>query len=113
MRLGVREEDLLADVGQFRRTNKISTQPAIPDHRRRVGVMQKNAPKAGYIEAERNLLAFYLMSRDDHYAVQEILDGDRLVDPIHQRIKEAIEGTGNFTTVEDFSISLDGPFGNR
>lgn len=106
MKLGVREEDLLADVGQFRRSNKIGTAPAMHDHRQRVRAQQKNAPKAGYIEAERNLLAFYMMSKDDHNAVHQALNDDRLVDPVHQRIKEAIEGVGKFTTVDDFQYRL-------
>jgi DNA primase len=106
MKLGVREEDLLSDVGQFRRTNRIGNTPAAQDHRQRVRAQAKNAPKAGYIEAERNLLAFFLMSKDDHQTVQNALIGDRLVDPVHQRIKEAIEGVGKFTTVDDFQYRL-------
>jgi DNA primase len=106
MRLAIREEDLLSDVGQFRRTNKLGAMPASQDHRQRVRALQKNAPKAGYIEAERNLLAFYLMSKEDHHSVHEALMDDRLVDPVHQRIKEAIEGVGKFTTVDDFQYRL-------
>lgn len=106
MRLVVREEDLLSDVGQFRRSNR-SLSPAAPkDERVRLRAMQKNAPKDGYIEAERHILAFYLMSKDDHEAVQQMLVDERLVDSVHQRIKEAVEGVGKFTTVEDFQYRV-------
>lgn len=106
IRLAVREEELLSDVGQFRRSNGIGMQRAPQDEKVRLRAAQKNAPKAGYIDAERLLLAHYLMSKDDHAAVQESLSEERFVDPVHQRIKEAIDGIGKFTTVEDFQYRL-------
>lgn len=106
MKLGVREEDLLADVSQFRRTNKIGALPGLQDPRQRHRIAQKNAPKTGYIEAERNLLALYLMSKEDHLSVHEALSEDRFADTVHQRIKEAIEGVGKITTMDDFQYRL-------
>ncbi len=105
MRLAVKEEDLLFDVGQFRRSSRAAFQSP-QDGPARSRAAQKNAPKAGYIEAERTLLALYLMSKDDHQAVQEALNDEKLVQPIHQRIKEAIDGVGKFTTVDDFQYRL-------
>ncbi len=106
MRLTVKEEDLLFDVGQFRRSNRAAFPSAPQDGPTRFRASQKNAPKAGYIEAERTLLALYLMSKEDHQAVQEALNEEKLVQPIHQRIKEAIDGVGKFTTVDDFQYRL-------
>lgn len=107
LRLAVREEDLLSDVGQYRRLNRIGQASTAPiDAKVRVRTAQKNAPRTGYIEAERHLLALYMMSMDDHEAVRDILMEDRLVDAVHQRIKEAMEVVGKFTTVEDFQYRL-------
>jgi DNA primase len=110
MRLGLREDELMSDVGQYRRNNRIGTAPSHnpqPDDKRmRMRAAQKNAPKAGYIEAERHILALYLMSHDDHELVRETVMDDRFVDPVHQRIKEAIEGVGKFNNVDDLQFRL-------
>lgn len=108
MRIGVREDELLSDVGQYRRSNRIGAPSPQPfnDQRVRSIAAQKNAPKAGYIDAERHLLALFLTSNDDHGAVRKALAEDRFVDPVHQRIKEAVEGIGNFNNVDDLQYRL-------
>lgn len=105
LRLNVKEEELLSDVGTWRRQNRMGA-PAALDASSIKKAAQKNAPRAGHIEAERQLLALFLMSRDDHEAAREALAEDRLIEPVHQQIKEAVEGIGRFTTSEDFQSQL-------
>lgn len=106
LKLRVPEEELLSDVGQYRRQNRLGATPAAVDPKVRLRAAQKNAPKAGYIEAERHLLALFLMSKDDHENARNALSEDRLIDPAHQRIKEAMEGIGKFGSPEDFQYRL-------
>lgn len=102
MKLGIREEDLLTDVGQFRRQAHLGTVDAQPVR----PTANKNAPKAGSSEAELSMLAIYLLSREDYELLLNKLGDERLGDPVHQRIKEAMEGIGKFHTAEDFWQSL-------
>jgi DNA primase len=105
LRLNVKEEELLSDVGVWRRQNRAGASAPV-DPRLLKKAAQKNAPRAGHIEAERQLLALFLMSKDDHEAAREALVDDRLIEPVHQQIKEAVEGIGRFTTTEDFQLQL-------
>lgn len=107
-RINLREDELLADVGQYRRANRMGgpAAPPSPDERMRLRAAQKNAPKTGYIEAERHILALFLTSRDDHEAVRVAVAEDRLINPVHQRIKEAVEEIGKFNTVDDLQYQL-------
>jgi DNA primase len=113
LRLGIREDELLADTGQFRRSNRPGSNNAAPasDQRMRLRAAQKNAPKAGYMEAERHILALYLMSRDDHDLVRGSVAADRFIDPVHQRIKDAIEGVGRFSNVDDLQFQIRNQLG--
>ncbi len=106
LKLGVREEELLSDVGQYRRQNKMGLSELQRFALNKDRLLPRNAPRAGHIEAERQLLALYLGSADDHDVVKERLVDDSFVEPVHQRIKEAIEGVGKFTTVDDFQYRL-------
>ncbi|MBX9568196.1 MAG: DNA primase [Candidatus Obscuribacterales bacterium] len=102
MRLGVREEELLTDVAQYRRQRKIGVsepEPARP-------AAAKNAPKAGFNEAELSLLALYLQSSQDYDLMRRRLVNQQLTDTVYQRMKEAIEGIGRFITPEDFWAQL-------
>ncbi len=56
---------------------------------------------------ERQILAHYLVSRDDYDRVHDTFRDDKLVTPEHNRIKEAIEGIGTqFRTMEDLQHRL-------
>jgi DNA primase len=102
MKLGIREEDLLIDVGQYRRRlhlgSEASATPRAP--------ASKNAPKAGGSEAELSLLALYLLSSEDYEYLRRKLGGERLCDPVFQRIKETLEAIGKFGAAEDFWQNL-------
>lgn len=104
LRIGVREEELLADVGQFRRWGGLTQKP------RPLGASAGGARRAlrsGHTEAGRNLLALYLSARDGYERAVAALSDQRLLDPVQQRIKESIEGIGTqFTTIEDLRQRL-------
>lgn len=100
MRLGVREENLSAEVSSHLRQRRFGSPPANVLGQK--NVPGKNAPKPGHYYAEMQLLALYLISREDHDRLREQLADENLIDPIHQRIKNALEGIGKFTTAEDF-----------
>jgi DNA primase len=106
LRLSLREEELLSDVGQLRRTQKLGVQAPRIDEKVRQRAAQKNAPRSGYVEAERQLLALFLMSKEDHQAASDSLGDEKFIDPAHRRIREAIEGVGQFTSAEDFQYRL-------
>lgn len=97
--IGIPEEALLNEVGSHRRNRRPG-----PAETRAQGHFSpaKSAPKAGFFEAGMQLLALYLISADDYQRMTEKLSDETLIDPVHQRIKEAIEGIGKFVTYEDF-----------
>lgn len=67
----------------------------------------KDISGAGLISAERQLLAHYLVSRDDLEIVSRALAEWDLITPEHQEIKSAIEGIGTqFNTMEDLQYKL-------
>ncbi len=103
MKLGLREEELLSDLAQFRRRMRIGS--AEPERMQRP-LASKNAPKAGGLEAELSLLAIYLLSREDYELMRDKFIDERLNDPAFQRIKEAIEGIGKFNSAESFWQAL-------
>jgi DNA primase len=110
LKLGIREEELLSDVAQYRRDNRLGQRPgASYQSRQGAGSIRaaRSSIKSGFLEAEQRLLAFYLTSRDDHDRVKDALLHERLLTPVHTRIKEAIEGIGsNFNNVEDLQHKL-------
>lgn len=105
-RLGVRDEDLVSDVGEQRRRTR-GGMPVDPRHAELAKRAKlQNMPKSGYIEAERQLLAMYLVSKQYFEHLREILQEDRFIDASHQRIKEEIEGIGKFVSGQDFQLQL-------
>ncbi len=121
LKIGLREEELLADVGQFRRSQNFGlrnvgqnapggTTPfgsrMSPGSTKLVGPRSQTI-KAGYIEAERQILALYLTSREDYAQAHEIFADEVLISPEHKRIKEAIHGIGTqFNTMDDLQCRL-------
>lgn len=113
LRLGLREEELLSDVGQFRREHGLSPRSAAalgrqPQARDRpTAKTGQRLASNGYTAAEQQLLALYLTSREDYARTGAVLSNDQLITPAHQRIKEAIDGIGSqFNTVEDLQYKL-------
>ena len=95
--LGLREEALLADVGDYRRRLGSGLPARMPAQRAGSGSL-----KSGHLEAERQLLAFYLTSREDNERVSTALADEHFIDPVNERIKEALDGIGSqFNTVDD------------
>ncbi len=113
-KLLVREEELLSDVGQYRRHNFSQTglnssrlnanQEANLKTKKLNG--SRNALKVGHIEAEQQLLSLYLTSLEDHQFIKERMAEDVFIESVHQRIKEAIEGIGKFNNIDDLSYRL-------
>ncbi|MBX9722628.1 MAG: toprim domain-containing protein, partial [Candidatus Obscuribacterales bacterium] len=99
MKLGIREEDLLSDVSQFRRRGVREPEQSRPK-------VAKNAPKAGGAEAELSLLSLYLISPEDYQRLRDKLGEAQFSDPVFQRIKESIEAVGRFHSPEDFWQNL-------
>ncbi len=128
MRIGVREEELLSDVGEYRREHRLVRPPDRPNanlgsHRARLpegtalNFQVKNsvgskrhfgsASREGTAEAERRLLALFLTSREDHQIALNSLLDEQLISAEHRLIKEAIGGVGtSFNNCEDLEHKL-------
>ncbi len=119
MKLGIREEELLADVRQHLQANRYQrqNQPASNLGSGSLGqaaralaphlASTRGGLKHGYIEAEQQLLALYLTSRTDNERVHDALLYDAFLSPVHARIKEHVEGIGTqFNTIEDLRARL-------
>jgi DNA primase len=120
-KLVIDEIALTSDVSRFRKENRGGSRNAnyAQPQSQRVEA-SKTAPaskshlltgrgtlQSGYIDAERQLLALYLTSRDDYERVHAVLIEETLLSPEHQQIKEAIEGIGSqFNNVEDLRQKL-------
>jgi len=153
--LNIREEELLADVRQYRKDNRLDTEGRGSPFQKfepgggggggfqkggggggfqkggggnfkkgKNGKYEKEKPpdifseapmprrardiaKTGLINAERQLLAHYLVSRDDYERVARALGDWCLLTPEHQEIKSALEGIGSqFNTMEDLQYQL-------
>ncbi len=111
VKIGLREEELSADVLQYRRDNRLNgdgRSPSAPSpNRPRPGSIKGGSPLDGTVEAERRLLALFLISKDDYDRVLAALSSFRLITPAHQRIKDAIHGIGSsFNNIEDLQHKL-------
>ena len=106
-RLLVREEELLSDVGQFRLENHLG--PARPQALLSARAKQQGRPslKSGYYEAEQQLLALFLTSREDHDLVGQALGEEDFLTPAHQTLRACLLGIGShFNNVEDLQYKL-------
>lgn len=99
MKLGLREEELLSDVTQYRRQQRLG---APEMDRPKAPPIAKNIPKEGGSEAELSLLAIYLISSDDYTRLRDKLKDERMIDPVSQRIKETIEDIGEYANSDEF-----------
>jgi DNA primase len=89
LQLGIREEELASDVGYHRRRQGMQAQhkDSIKTHQTRSSV----APRSGWLEAERQMLSLYLASPEAYNILHATLADERLVDPIHEKIKRTLE----------------------
>jgi DNA primase len=108
LKLAVREEELLSDVGNYRREHRLDVRQSPRWQDRQMSAPRpRMLMKSGYIDAEQRLLALFLTSRDDYGLVKDALAEESLITPAHQRIKQAIEGIGtSFNTVEDLQYKV-------
>ncbi len=117
-KLVIDEIALSADVSRYRKENRAGAKNATnqqaqsPRTNSNAGsksslTASRNGLQSGYIDAERQLLALYLTSRDDYERVQAALLDETLLSPEHQTIKDAIDGIGShFNNVEDLREKL-------
>ena len=110
MKIGVREEELVTDVGRHARQSLAKSNPQQGGAARnpiRFHPTARGATKNGSFEAEQQLLALYLTSRDDYERVSATFADWDLFTSVHQMIKESIEGIGTqFNNVEDLRCRL-------
>lgn len=112
MKVGVREEELLADVRQYRRDHRLDQSGSSYQQRRPAETRHRAPLQSGYLLAEQQVLALYLLSRDDYDRAYNAFAEWTLISNDHQRIKEAIEGIGSqFNTVEDLQYKLQDRLG--
>ena len=117
LRIGVREEELLSDVSEYRREHRLGQSERVANNAgsswqrpgSQIGVpAQRLAPSMdGTADAERRLLALFLMSREDHLSATNALPDEHFISPPHQLIKEAIYGIGSsFNNIDDLQHKL-------
>jgi DNA primase len=104
LKLNLREEELLNDVGQYRR--QMGFGGGMP--RRDFNTKPSNKIKAsGSHMAEQQLLALFLTSRSDYEIASQSLIEENFIDDVHQRIKDAFFGVGSqFSTIEDLQFKV-------
>ncbi|HEY9676652.1 MAG TPA: DNA primase [Drouetiella sp.] len=106
MRVGVLEENLQSDVNAYRTHNRIGMN-AQNQRAPRPRASQKSSIKSGHTEAEQQLLALFFTSKDDHERTTIALHNEYFLTPVHQFIKETVEGVGkNFQTVDELQHRL-------
>ena len=117
IKLSVREEELLSDIAQYRRENRLNVAGAMPTASGGLAKrpsaaaailgQKRNGLIDGTVKAEQCLLALFLTDREDHEKVREALEDEVFITPAHQRIKETIYAIGsNFNNLEDLEHKL-------
>jgi DNA primase len=116
IKLSVREEEILSDVAQYRRENRLagSATPVsarMPEKRTagQAGLLgrTRNGLIDGTVKAEQCLLALFLTGRDDYEKARDALQDEVFITPAHQRIKDTIYAIGSsFNNVEDLEYKL-------
>lgn len=103
LKIGTREEALLSDVADYRKRQGMG----LPPRPHAPAVPAAARLKSGHLEAERQLLCLYLTGREDNRRVSDALVDESFIEPVHQRIKEALEGIGSqFNTTDDLTYRL-------
>lgn len=103
--------------GGFKKNNKnfkkgkhekdIADEETMPMPLSAMGSAMRRGPLSGSMEAERQLLALYLTSREDYDIAYAALAEERFLSPSHQEIKNAVYGVGTtFSTIEDLQYQL-------
>jgi DNA primase len=116
-RLSVREEEILSDIAQYRRENRLTAAAGgslvsrLPEKQRSVQANVLGRTRGGMIDgtfkAEQQLLALFLTGRDSYERARDALEDEVFITPAHQRIKDAIYAIGsNFNNIEDLEYKL-------
>lgn len=116
VRIGVREEELLSDVNQFRQEHRLSQPDRVASNLQfgnRAPLKRHAGPALdGTTQAERLLLAAFLMSREDHALASKALQDDSFISPVHQTVKDAVYGIGStFNNIDDLQHKLQDRLG--
>lgn len=116
VKLAVREEEILSDIAQFRRENRLSSPPGSSLASRQPENFKSSQGSFGKsrgglidgtVKAEQCLLALFLTDRDGYDQAREALQEEVFITPAHQRIKDTIYAIGsNFNNLEDLEYKL-------
>jgi DNA primase len=112
LKLSISEEELSADVRQFRKDNRLGQSSSAKLNGRTINqqnsrTLRQNQSPDGILEAERSLLALFLTKSDDYAQTCLALVNEDMITPVHQRIKEAIYNVGaTFNNMEDLQQQL-------
>ena len=114
LKLGIKEEELLSDVLQFTKENRLSfsstnqrvQQVHIANNSERL-TKRHSGMTDGTTKAEQSLLALFLISSDSYEKAYQALKQEELITPTHKRIREAIYALGShFNNLEDLEYKL-------
>lgn len=103
--------------GGFKKNNKnfkkgknekdIADEETMPMPLSAMGPAMRRGPISGSVEAERQILALCLTSREDYDIACATLANERFLSPSHQQIQNALCGVGTtFSTIEDLQYQL-------
>lgn len=111
LKLGIREEELLSEVSQFRKENRLAVHTVGGRPNQGLGnvtmAKARGALADGTLKAEQSLLALFLTNSADYEIAKEALQHEAFITPAHQRIKEAIYAIGSyFNNVEDLEYKV-------
>jgi DNA primase len=114
LKLGVREEELLSDVAQFRKENRLTSAASGSSLRNQANnagansiVRGKGGLVDGMVKAEQCLLALFLTNRPNYDKAYAALDDEDFITPAHKRIKDTIYAIGShFNNLEDLEYKL-------
>jgi DNA primase len=114
IKLGVREEELISDVAQFRKDNRLATssngapvRPQTHNQRGSAFVRGKGGLLDGMVRAEQSLLALFLTTRSNYDQAYSALEEEEFITPAHKRVKETIYAIGShFNNLEDLEYKL-------
>lgn len=106
IRLGIREEDLLADVAAYRKKSRLGLREPLSSRLPRQAALPAGKMRSGAVEAERQLLSLSLSARDDFEQIMPGLQYEMFTDAVNQRVKEAMLAVGKFNNPADLHCLL-------